>query len=176
MVNSGGLHLKYTFKDRVILGGIAGTLAIITRDVWSFLSKMIGFAKFYVWQRSADLFIEDGKALKSFIGNMVGFLADMVFGAMLGILFVYLLKATNQKSIIIKGWIFGIIAWLFLFGMLVGNLPGSQSTAPKDALSNISAFIGHSIYGISLGIYAQFLLKKFQFLPDGWRRGTDSDD
>jgi hypothetical protein len=38
-----------------------------------------------------------------------------------------------------------------------------------DALSNFSAFFGHSIFGISLGIYAQILLKKFNLLSDGWK-------
>jgi uncharacterized membrane protein YagU involved in acid resistance len=160
-------NLEYTFKDRVLLGGIAGALGLLTRDVWSFFAKKIGIAKFYVWQRSADLFVE-GKELKSFVGNLVGFLADIIFGAILGIAFVYFLKFTSHKNIIIKGLGFGIFAWLFLFGILLGNLPGAQQTVPKEALGNFSAFIGHSIYGISLGIYTKILLNKYDLLSEGW--------
>lgn len=56
---------QYTFKDLVLLGGIAGVLAVLTRDAWSLFSKLVGLAKFEIWQRSADLFIE-GKDIKDF--------------------------------------------------------------------------------------------------------------
>jgi uncharacterized membrane protein YagU involved in acid resistance len=160
-LNREDLILEYTLKDRVILGGISGALGVLIRDMWSYFAKEIGLAKFYVWQRSADLFI-DGKELRSFFGNLVGVLADTIFGALLGITFVYFLKWTNHKNIVIKGWGFGIAAWLFLFAMLVGSLPGTQTTIPKDALSNFSAFIGHSIWGISTGLLAKILLTKFE--------------
>lgn len=152
-------------KDRILLGGIAGALGVIIRDVYSFFAKLAGLAKFYIWQRSADLFIE-GKEVKAFFGNAVGFLADIVFGAILGIVFVYFLKFTNHKNIIIKGWGCGIFAWLFLFGILLANLPFARETLPKDALSNFSAFIGHSIWGISTGIFTKVLLNKYDLLSD----------
>jgi uncharacterized membrane protein YagU involved in acid resistance len=155
--------LEYTLKDRILLGGIAGALGVLTRDVYSFFAKQVGLAKFYIWQRSADLFIE-GKDIKTFFGNIVGILADIVFGAILGIIFIYFIKLTNHKNIIIKGWGYGMIAWLFLFGILLTNLPGAQETIPKDALSNFSAFIGHSIWGISMGIFTKILLNKYNLL------------
>lgn len=155
--------MEYTLKDRIILGGISGALGVLIRDLWSYFAREIGLAKFYVWQRSADLFI-NGPELQSFLGNMVGFLADAIFGALLGVIFVYFLKGTTHKNILIKGWGFGIAAWLFLFAMLVGNLPGTQTTMPKDALSSFSAFIGHSIWGIITGLSAKKLLKRYGFL------------
>jgi len=155
----------YTLKDRVLIGWISGALGLLTRNVYSYFAKLIGLAKFYIWQLSADLFM-DQKYIKSFWGNTVGFLADIVFGGLLGIVFIYFLKYTNSKNIVIKGWWYGIAAWLFLFGMMLHNLPQMQ-TAPKEALGNFSAFIGHSIYGISMGIYVKILMKKNNLLNEG---------
>lgn len=155
-------------RDLVLLGGIAGVLGHLARDIWSYFAKQLGLAKFYIWQRTADLFI-DGKEIHSFFGTLVGILGDIVFGAVLGVTFVYFLKFTNAKNIIIKGWGMGMASWLLLYAILLGTLPGSQGTAPKDALSNVSAFIGHSIFGITLGIFVQILLKRFGLLNEKHR-------
>lgn len=149
------------FHDRVLLGGISGAMAYITRDIYSFIAKQVGLAKFYVWQITADLFM-DKKEVSSFFGNLVGILGDIVFGAVIGIFFVYFVKFTNTKNFLLKGWGVGLAVWLLLYAILLGALPSSASSAPKEALSNFSAFIGHTILGISLGIYAQILLKKYK--------------
>jgi uncharacterized membrane protein YagU involved in acid resistance len=150
-------------KDRVLIGSIAGALGLLTRDVYSFFAKQIGFAKFYVWGITADLFMEK-KFVQSFFGYVVGFLGDIVFGATIGIVFLYFIKYTNTKNFLIKSWGIGMAAWLLLFGILLHTLPGSETSAPKDALSNFSAFFGHSVFGLSMGIYAQIMLKKYDLL------------
>lgn len=153
------------FNDRVLIGGIAGALAFMTRDIWSFFAKQIGLAKFYVWQITASVFM-DKKEAGTFFGNVVGILGDIAFGSAVGIVFVYFVKVTNTKNFIIKGWGFGLATWLLVYAILYGALPSSAASAPKDALSNVSAFIGHSILGISLGIYAQILLSKYDLLEE----------
>lgn len=155
----------YTLKDRVILGGISGVLGLLMRDLYCFFARRIGFTTYYCWNISADLFME-GKDVKTLLGTVIGFLADIVFGSILGITFVYLLKITNSKNMIIKGWGFGVAIWLFLFGILIHNLPGTQTTAPQDAMSNFAAFLGHSIFGITMGVTVQKLFRKFGLIKD----------
>ena len=147
-------------NDRVLIGGIAGALGFLTRDVFSFFAKIIGLAKFYVWQITANTFM-DKKEVSTFFGNVVGILGDITFGAVVGIFFVYFVKYTNTKNFLIKGWGIGLATWLLIYAILYRALPSSAASAPKDALSNISAFFGHSILGISMGIYAQILLKRY---------------
>ncbi len=161
--------MSSVLKDRVLIGGFAGVLAILTRDTYSLFARQIGFAKFYVWGMTADLFMEK-KDVMSFFGHVVGILGDIALGASIGIVFVYFIKYTNTKNFLIKSWGMGMATWLLLFGIVLHTLPGSHTTAPKDALSNFSAFFGHSIFGISLGIYAQILLKKYGLLEEGWNR------
>ena len=147
----------YTLRDRVIIGWISGALGALTRYVYNFFAKQVGMVKSYIWQLYADLFM-DQKYIKTFWGNSVGLLADIIF--------VYFLKYTNSKNVVIKGWGYGMAGWLFLFGMMFHNLPQIQ-TAPKEALGNFSSFIGHSIFGISMGIYASILLKIYDLLSEG---------
>lgn len=155
------------FNDRVLIGGIAGALGFLTRDVYNFFAKLIGFAKFYVWQITANVFM-DKKEVSTFFGNVVGILGDIAFGSAVGVFFVYFVKSTNTKNFLIKGWGVGLATWLLIYAILLRALPSSAASAPKDALSNISAFIGHSILGISMGVYAQILLKKYGlFEEDG---------
>ena len=60
----------------------------------------------------------------------------------------------------------GLLAWLFLFGILFHTLPQTQAIAPKDALSTISAFIGHFIFGLSMA-FAYGKLAKLN--PKSWK-------
>ena len=151
------------FDDRVVLGAIAGIAGILTRDIYSFFAKIIGLAKFTVWNIAAALFMKMDQ-VKTPVGNIVGILADTVMGALIGVLFVYFLKYTNTKNIILKGWGMGLAAWLLLFGVIYHTLPFGVIAAPKDALSNLSAFIGHSILGFSMGVASNLLLKKYDYL------------
>lgn len=150
------------FDDRVVLGAIAGIVGVLTRDIYSFFAKAIGLAKFTVWNIAAALFMRMDQ-VKTPVGNIVGILADTVMGAIIGVLFVYFLKCTNTKNIILKGWGIGLAAWLLLFGVIYHTLPFGVEAAPKDALSNLSAFLGHSILGFGLGITADLLLKKYEY-------------
>lgn len=118
----------------------------------------LGFAKFYVWQNAAGLFMQE-KQVQTALGTVGGLLADLAMGAILGVLFVLYLKLSRDKNIILKGWGFGMGLWLFLFGIVMHSLPSAKVIAPKDAASAISDFIGHSIFGLILGLLASWFLR-----------------
>ena len=140
------------------MGALAGIAAILVRDVYSFLAKSIGFAKFQIWNISADFFLE-GKQVYTALGNVLGVLADLCLGALLGVFFVHFLRWTGGKNPVLKGLGIGLGAWLLLFGIVFHSLPLTQGTAPKEALSNLSAFVGHAIFGLTLGLTGARLLR-----------------
>jgi len=146
-----------TLRDRLTLGALAGIGAILTRDVYSFFAKQVGFSKFYVWNIAADLFLKD-KEVYTALGTIIGILADLGMGALLGVFFIYLLRWTGEANPIIKGAGVGIGSWLFFFGIMFHTLPHTAQTAPLDAMSNFSAFVGHTIFGLSLGLIGSKLL------------------
>lgn len=147
-----------TVRDRDTLGALAGIGAILVRDIWSFFAKQIGFAKFYVWQNAAGLFMQKSQ-IKTVLGAISGLLADIVMGALIGVLFVRFLKMGQDRNPVLKGWGFGLGLWLLLFGLLMHSLPTATAVAPRDAKSVLSAFIGHSIFGLVLGLLSPWLLR-----------------
>lgn len=146
-------------KDPLILWALSGVIGAASRDVYSFFAKQIGFAKFYIWQIGASLFLEKPLTM-TFLGNMLGFLTDILVGSFLGFIFGLFLKWRGKSYYILKGWGVGAFAWLAFFGILVTNVPNLKDSAPNDILSNFSAFVGHSIFGIATAIaYVKWLSK-----------------
>ncbi|MGE5528562.1 MAG: hypothetical protein ACM3X6_05405 [Patescibacteria group bacterium] len=148
-----------TIRDRTTLGALAGAGAILVRDAYSFLAKQIGFARFYVWGIAADLFLQ-GKAVQSAMGTVLGFLADLCTGALIGVVYAHFLRHAGGRNPVLKGLGFGLAAWLLLFGIIFHNLSHTMATAPKDPASNLSAFAGHSIFGLVLGYLWSKLLQR----------------
>jgi Na+/proline symporter len=153
-------------RDNIPLWALSGIIGVLIRDLWSIFAKFIGLAKFQVWQIGADVFIEPNQ-VNTFLGTIVGFLTDFVTGSLLGVLFGYFIKKTGKEYCLLKGLGAGLLAWLFLFGILFHSLPHTQTTAPKDPFSVISAFIGHSVFGLSLA-YSYMKLTKAD--SESWKR------
>lgn len=96
-------------------------------------------------------------------GNILGFMIDGVVGGMLGVLVGLLIEWRGRANYIIKGWGVGLAAWMFFYGVLYHNLPFTAASAPAVAMSNISAFIGHSIFGITVAlVYVKIFSKRFE--------------
>lgn len=140
---------------------VSGIIGAYTRDLYSFFAKEIGLAKFYIWRVGASLLIPKAQT-ETFWGNILGFLVDAVVGGLFGVIIGLLLEWRGTRNYIIKGMGVGLLAWMFFYGILFHNLPFTLTSAPNDPLSNISAFIGHSIFGIAaVMVYVKFLSRKF---------------
>ena len=120
---------------------------MIVRDVFNLLVVQLGFGKTYIWNIASDIF-NHGPEVYSPMGHVVGFLADFVIGGMIGVAIGLVIHWTGTRFCLLKGLGVGLAIWVFFFGVLQHNLPGTTPTAPKDALSNFSASIGHGILGI----------------------------
>lgn len=146
-------------KDQFSLWVFSGIIGVVVRDIWNLFSRLIGFAKFFIWQQAASIFTVRSE-LTTVWGNAIGLLADLIIGGMFGVLTGLLLKWQGTKNYILKGWGVGGMAWLFLYGLLYHNLPFTKGSAPPEAVSNLSAFIGHSIFGIITAlVYVKFFAK-----------------
>ncbi len=146
--------------DHFAIWGLAGVLGIMVRDLYSYLAGIVGIAEFYIWNVGARIFVE-GKEVTSILGNLLGFLTDFTIGGTLGVIIGATISATGRKHYLLKGWGIGQLAWLFLFGLVFHNLPNTMDAAPTNALSNVSAFVGHSLFGI--------ITAWFYILLAGWK-------
>lgn len=140
-----------------VISGIGG---VIIRDSYSFFAKQIGLANFFIWNVAADIFIKASE-LKSFWGNILGIATDLIIGGMIGVAFGLFLNFTGNKDYLLKGVGAGLFTWLFFFGLVFHNLPQTATAAPKDALSSLSAIVGHTIFGLSMAfIYGRLITDK----------------
>ena len=154
--------------DPFLLWVVAGVVGVIARDGYAFLANLIGLATHRIYNLSADLFVHNQEVF-SVLGYVLGFLADFVVGAMVGILTGLLLEWRGLKDFLLKGMGVALLIWLFLYGMLFHNLPVTAGLAPKDALSNISGFISHALFGITTAwVYVK--LAKLQTSKSTWGR------
>lgn len=134
-------------KDKFMLWVISGIIGAIFMDIYSFLAKQMGLAQHYIWHISADIFIEP-EAVATISGTILGLLADLVIGSVLGVIIGLLIEYSGSKYYLFKGWGVGLFAWLLFYGVLQHTLPHTETSAPKDALSNLSSFVEHSIFGL----------------------------
>lgn len=154
------MHLsKIKFKDPLIVWAVSGFIGVTVRDIYSYFAKLVGLAKFQIWNIGSSLMVVKPE-VNTFWGNIVGLLVDAIIGSLMGIAIGFFLKWRGKSYYLLKGWGAGVMAWLFMYGLLFHNLPFTKENAPQDALSNFSAFIGHSIFGlITVIVYVKWLSK-----------------
>lgn len=133
-------------KDHFTLWVISGIFGVTARDLYDLGFKLFGHANNVIWNVAADVFVKTSEVHKP-MGDILGLLADLVIGGILGVLVGLMIKLTGPKNYILKGIGVGLIAWLLFFGVLLHNLPHTKGTAPEEPLPNILSFIGHAIFG-----------------------------
>ncbi len=105
---------------------------------------------------AAGLFMSK-KQRDTVTGRIVGGLADLSLGGVLGVPMVYLLRYTGKDKAAIKGLAVGHFAWMAIYGAF-GRVSGNnQGVFPLDAATNLSAFINHSWFGMITSIAASRL-------------------
>jgi Na+/proline symporter len=126
--------------------------------MYNVIAKFIGLTKFYVWEVWADIFVAPHQT-QTLLGTILGFLVDFVTGSFLGIIFGLFVEWRGTKYYLLKGCGVGLFAWIFLFGIVFHALPHTPMAGSIDVLSNISAFIGHSVFGLSMAFAYMKLAK-----------------
>jgi len=149
-------------QDKVVFGGFIGVLANVGMDILQFPIWKLKIVKHPLSHYASSIFLDPQTLHHSMIGSVVSFLADYIYSAFLGVLFVYLIYFTGKQFSITKGLIFGSFLWLFSFGALRSlSIVKLQEVVPLD---NIYYLIFHLIFGITLGVivkkYGEQVVKK----------------
>lgn len=144
-------------KNHFTLWIISGCLAVLLRDIYSLAVFLIGLAKLPIWTIAADLFI-DKPEFHTVLGIIIGIIADLCIGGMLGILIGIGIDWQEKHHYLLVGLGIGLMAWLMFYGVVFHNLPQTIKNAPQDALATILAIIGHIIYGLTTAwVYIKLL-------------------
>ncbi len=143
-------------KDKVMAGLTVGLLADSVKLIFNYACFSFGFTKTVFWQIAATRFLNRDDLFKP-IAYLIGAIVDLTTTAVLGVLFIFLLRLTGRAYLWIKGAGFGLVVWVGLFGTVL-----SQATAtklPSEPATILVAAIAHLIFGLSLALFTKLLVK-----------------
>jgi len=143
-------------NDRFTAGAISGIIGAIAQEIYGYIAKASGLTNIaFIDFAEAIIF---NAQLKNFIGIIAGIISHLVFGAMLGVLFAYIIYKTSNNYYYFKalGYAAGIWFWSLAFGTMYKiNVFNDIQAVPA-----ISVFIGAQVYGLVLAICLKILENK----------------
>ena len=143
-------------QDVTIKSVIAGMVSVIFKDLFDYLYIHFGFSGVLMLKVAAGAFISVDTI--SYVGLIIGFFAHYVVGGIIGLSFTHYLCLTNTSHPILKGLFAGLVAWLFLAGMLLKF--GISDYDPIDESSNFMLLIDHIVFGITMGFLNKTVVLK----------------
>ncbi len=142
-------------KDRLVAGGLAGAIGAFVQSVYGTITKAIGITDRTFYDFAA--IIVAFKEYPGVLGFIVGIIAHLIVGVMLGIIFAYIIMLTSNRYLYIKGLVYGAVTWFLLLGFgTIYKMPMFKDIPPTAALST---FVGSLIYG-TVTAYTLKLLEK----------------
>lgn len=143
-------------EDRLIGGAMAGAIGGIFQNIYGTMVKALGLTDRAFVDFAAIL--ATFKVHKGILGYLVASLFHIVFCALLGVIFVYLIKITSSKYYWVKTIGYGLSLWFItLSAGTVSKLPLFKNV-PISA--TITTLIGAIIYAVVLGWVLQYLERK----------------
>ncbi|HEX2952444.1 MAG TPA: hypothetical protein VHR47_00495 [Bacillota bacterium] len=148
----GAAHLH---KDNFIFGGLYGFLAVIAMNVFQFPIWEMKVIAHPLAHYASSLFMNVQPVHHSLVGAVIGSIANHIYGAFWGIVFVYLIHLTGMRYLLLKGLVFGAFLWMVSFGG-IRSLPivALREIVPGDVPYYL---FFHLVYGLTLG----WLVKRF---------------
>ena len=145
------------FKDAILVGTIAGLATNLLKNSLAWIWCRLHLLDYFTSDFAASLFIKPN-AIQTLSGQIIGLAADFIVSAILGISFVYLIKYSGQRFLLIKGLVYGAVVWLLLYGG-VRSLPMVR-LHDYNPLHIVIALINHLIFGLILSFIIKLLLGK----------------
>ncbi|MGE5559220.1 MAG: hypothetical protein ACM3WV_11540 [Bacillota bacterium] len=141
-------------KDKLVLGMILGAVANLVKCLLSIFLFFSGALDCLFCHMAAGMFFRD-ISLSSFpfAALLVGFCADFILGAFLGVFFIYLLHFTGPRFFLSKGFGYGGAVWFLFTGGLMSL--GITSIMESHPWHSLILLLLHILYGMLLGILAQ---------------------
>lgn len=150
------LKFKALSEDRLIGGAIAGAIGGIFQNIYGTTVKGLGLTDRAFLDFAAV--VATFKVHKGIVGYLVTSLFHTIFCALLGVIFVYLIKLTSSKYYWVKTIGFGLSLWFVLLS--VGTIFRLPLFKDIPIRATISTLIGALIYAVVLGWVLQYFERK----------------
>jgi len=146
--------------DSIALGTASGVVGTFPQLMLHFLAVQLGYNKYFAFQIMGSLYLVK-KLTYVPLGYFIGGLLWEAFGAALGILIVYLIRATGREFWWLKGIGVSVgIMFVLIYGFIFDI--SKPQILPFDIKTNLIMLIGSIIYGVT----TSYLVLKWGELPD----------
>lgn len=134
-------------RDRFTRGFYAGIGAGILQNLWSFSAFALGLTTLRMADWSAIVILSKSGPFSA--GEIwLGVAGHIIWCGLLGIIFAYLIPYLNHRHLTLKGLLFGLVTWFFIYGVsLLFKIEPTYNLPLKTALTDL---VGATIYGLVL--------------------------
>jgi len=143
-------------KDRVSAGFLAGIIAGIAMNIVDWIGSGIGLYEERLLNWSAIALY--GRLPINAIEIVFAQISQLFFSGFIGLLIASMFLRLTSENYLVKGWIFGVLAWFGLYALSSAMRLPTLETHEFNAV--FSHFISASIYGIVFVLVLNRLDKK----------------
>ncbi len=143
-------------QDKLIFGALAGVVADLVMSIPELALWKLKILPHPLFHYAASLFLAPDNLHGSYLGELVGFIASKVYGAFLGVVFIYLLVYTGRRYFLSKGLIYGAFLWLVSYcGLATLPVVKLDAVHPRMPFEVLLFFFLHLVFGAALGVIAR---------------------
>lgn len=132
-------------KDRILAGTMAGMIAAIIKSVPNIILWKLGIVKHLYFHLASSALVRP-EDVDTVLGLILGVVVDVITGGTLGVLIIFLFKATGRDYWWYKGLVMGNAIWLW--GLGIGINQGFARIVPFDAVFRLTSLVEHQIFGL----------------------------
>ncbi|HWI55428.1 MAG TPA: DUF6789 family protein [Desulfobacteria bacterium] len=130
--------------DRTVVGAIGGIVGGLALIISLQIAEVFIHGPYPKVLHVAHLFIPPGQD-HTFWGQVIAHIAHFGISALLGVLFINIFRVTGRDWATTKGLLFGIAAWIILYGVMGQILDIPQEAEITTAFVTIAV---HLIFGV----------------------------
>lgn|GEM_PF-764751 len=138
------------YEDKIIRGAVCGVFGNVLKNILEFTLWKVGWLQHPLSHFATSMFMHPNHDI--FFGSWLGFLMDYIYGAFLGVAFIFLLFFFGNEEwfVLTKGLLYGAFVWLFSYsGIRVLPVITLRSVGELDA---VLEFLVHLTFGLGLGL------------------------
>jgi hypothetical protein len=133
-------------KDRFTNGFIAGLIGGVIVGIFDLALFFLGVVQIPYLDWAAVLIF--GYRFATLLEATIGQLGQLLFSAVVGVLFAYLLPLTSSRYYLFKGWVYGLVVWFGTYAItLLFKVTPLIPIKPDTVISHI---VTASVYGLVL--------------------------
>ncbi|HHT26784.1 MAG TPA: hypothetical protein GXZ82_06015 [Firmicutes bacterium] len=141
-------------NDFLIRGAVVGLLADAVKLLVNYIAYSLGYTQVVFWRITAAHMLQQGQ-LHTPAALLIGAVVDLFAAGGLGIIFLWLInRVFDKKLLVLKGFVFGMLVWLGLFGLLATVL---EQKLPQSISGILVTLVAHAVFGIALACFARIV-------------------